>query len=183
MIGPMGPMLLSPPVRPWLLPNAVLLAVLATWGALRYPHLPDRIPKHIGVDRVDAWTDRSIGSAFVLVFVYAAVTVLTAVCGELTLRVTPRDELSSAPTAPFAAARASSSLLNRPGSRASARRITRAVLLLNLCIGVSFLAGCAILWRSTPDPEVPAWLLPAMTLPIVVGAGLTIAAAVSDRKQ
>ncbi|HWU12345.1 MAG TPA: DUF1648 domain-containing protein [Streptomyces sp.] len=173
----------SRPVRLWLLPNAVLLAGLATWGILRYPHLPDRIPKHIGVDGVDAWTDRSIGSAFVLVFVYAGVTMLMAGCAELTLRVIPRDELPNADAAPFAAAQATSSLLNRPGSRASARRAARALLLFNTCIGISFLAGCGMLWRSTPDPNVPTWLFAAMVLPLLVGSAVTIAAAVSDRKR
>ncbi|MFF9685642.1 DUF1648 domain-containing protein [Streptomyces sp. NPDC014623] len=173
----------SCPVRPWLLPNAALLVGLATWGTLRYPHLPGRIPKHIGVDGVDAWTDRSIGSAFVLVFVYAGVTVLMAGCAELTLRVTPRDEMPSAGAAPFAAAQAASSLINRPGSRASARRTARALLLFNTCIGISFLAGCGMLWRSTPDPDVPAWLFAAMTLPLLAGSAVTVAAAVSGRKR
>ncbi|MFC9220306.1 DUF1648 domain-containing protein [Streptomyces hygroscopicus] len=175
--------LFSSSVRLWLLPNAVLLVALSIWGALRYPHLPGRIPKHIGVDGVDAWTDRSIGSAFVLVFVYAGMTVLMAGCAELTLWLTPRDELSNADAAPFAGARAASSLLNRPGSRASARRIARALLLLDTCIGMSFLAGCAVLWRSTPDPNVPGWLLVAMLLPLLVGTAVTVAAAVSDRKR
>ncbi|MFI0817183.1 DUF1648 domain-containing protein [Streptomyces sp. NPDC021098] len=176
-------MLFSSSVRLWLLPNAVLLVVLSTWGALRYPHLPGRIPKHIGVDGVDAWTDKSIGSAFVLVFVYAGVTVLMAGSAELTLRLTPRDELSHATAEPFAAAQATSSLLNSPGSRDSARRIARALLLLNTCVGISFLAGCGMLWRSTPDPDVPAWLLVAMPLPLLVGTAVTVAAAVSDRKR
>lgn len=175
--------LFSSSVRLWLLPNAVLLVVLSAWGALRYPHLPGRIPKHIGVDGVDAWTDRSIGSAFVLVFVYAGVTVLMAGCAELTLRLTPRDELSSANAAPFAVARAASSLLDRPGSRASAHRIARALLLLDTCIGISFLAGCGMLWRSTPDPNAPAWLLAAMILPLLAGTAVAVAAAVSDRKR
>ncbi|MCN9244400.1 DUF1648 domain-containing protein [Streptomyces sp. RY43-2] len=176
-------MAFAPPVRLWLLPNALLLVVLSTWGALRYPRLPGRIPKHIGVHGVDAWTDRSIGSAFVLVFVYAGVTVLMAGCAELTLRLTPRDELSNANAAPFAAVQTTSSLLNRPGSRVTARRIARALLLLNICIGISFLAGCGMLWRSTPDSNVPAWLLAAMPLPVLVGTAVTVAAAVRDRKR
>jgi uncharacterized membrane protein len=98
-------MLFSPAVRWWLLPNAAVLAVLAIWGSLRYPCLPDRIPQHIGAQGVGAWTDRSIGSAFVLVFVYAGVTVLLLACAELMLRVTPRDELPSVDTTPSAAAR------------------------------------------------------------------------------
>ncbi|MFJ9469062.1 DUF1648 domain-containing protein [Streptomyces caniferus] len=132
---------------------------------------------------MDAYTDRSIGSAFVLVFVYAGVTVLMACCAELTLRLTPRDELSNATAAPFAAAQATSSLLNRPGSRASARRMARALWLLNACIGISFLAGCGMLWRSTPDPNVPAWFLVPLILPLLAGIAVTVAAAVSDRRR
>lgn len=177
------PMVFSSPVRPWLLPNAVLLAVLVTWGALRYPRLPGRIPEHIGAGGVDAWTDKSIGSAFVLVFLYAGVTVLMTGCAELALRVTPRDELPTAGTAPSAVTPSASSLLNRPASRASARRTARALLLFNTCIGLSFLAGCGILWRSTPDPDVPTWLLAAMALPLLVGTAVTVAAAVGDRKR
>ncbi|CAM5609880.1 hypothetical protein SANTM175S_01425 [Streptomyces antimycoticus] len=112
-------LLFSPSVRLWLLPNVLLLVALSTWGALRYPHLPGRIPKHIGANEIDAWTDKTIGSAFVLVFVYAGVTVLMAGSAELTLRLTPRDELSNVTATPFATARATSSLLNRPGSRDS----------------------------------------------------------------
>lgn len=174
-------MVWSPPVRFWLLPNAVLLVVLAVWGAVRYPRLPARIPQHIGSGGVDAWTDRSIGSAFVLVFVYAGVTVLMAGCAELTLRMTPRDELPVSDRV-FAPARASLSLLNRPGSRASARRIARALLLFDMCIGVAFLPACAVLWRSSPDPDVPAWLFTAMSLPLLAGTALTVVAAVRDRR-
>ncbi|MEU1148362.1 DUF1648 domain-containing protein [Streptomyces sp. NPDC005863] len=176
-------MLFSRPVRLWLFPNAVLLVGLALWGTLRYPHLPGRIPKHIGVDGVDAWADRSIGSAFVLVFVYAGATMLMAGCAELTLRVTPRDEMSSANAAPFAAAQAASSMLNRPGSRSSARRIARALLLFNTCIGISFLAGCEVLWRSTPDAHVLPWVFVSMTLPLLLGSAVAVTAAVKDRRR
>ncbi|MEV5885306.1 DUF1648 domain-containing protein [Streptomyces sp. NPDC052020] len=175
-------MVWSPPVRFWLLPNAVLLVVLAVWGAVRYPRLPARIPQHIGPGGVDAWTDRSIGSAFVLVFVYAGITVLLAGCAELTLRTTPRDELPDGEGVSSASARASVSLLNRPGSRASARRAARALLLFDTCVGVSFLAACGVLWRSAPEPDVPAWLFAAMGLPLLAGTALTIVAAVRDRK-
>ncbi|KAA6214275.1 DUF1648 domain-containing protein [Streptomyces albofaciens JCM 4342] len=172
----------SSPIRPWLLPSAVLLAAQTIWGALRYPHLPGRIPWHIGSGAVDTWADKSVGSAFILVFVYAGVTVVTAGSAELTLRVTPRDELTAANT-PFAAARAASSLINRPASRASARRIARAVLLLNACIGTSLLMGCGLFWRSTPDPNVPVGLLAAMLVPVLIGTAVVIGAAARDRKR
>ncbi|WP_348772209.1 DUF1648 domain-containing protein [Streptomyces sp. RPA4-5] len=72
-------MVFSAPIRLWLLPNASLLAALSLWGVARYPHLPPRIPQHIGIGGVDAWTERSIGSAFALVFVFIGVTgLLTA---------------------------------------------------------------------------------------------------------
>lgn len=35
-------MVFARPVRLWLLPGVVLLAVMGAWGAIRYPHLPDR---------------------------------------------------------------------------------------------------------------------------------------------
>ncbi|MFF9349199.1 DUF1648 domain-containing protein [Streptomyces sp. NPDC014734] len=176
-------MVFSSPVRLWLFPNLVLLAAMAVWGVVRYAHLPERIPRHIGSGGVDAWTGRSIGSAFALVFVYAAVTVLMTGCAELTLRVTPRDELpdTGADTRRFAVGASSS--LNRPGSRDSARRVARSLLLLNTLVGVSLLVGCGILWRSVPDPHVSPWLFVAMTVPILVGTVLTVMAAMSDRKR
>ncbi|MCF4135680.1 DUF1648 domain-containing protein [Streptomyces sp. Tue 6430] len=155
---------------------------MGVWGTIRYSHLPERIPKHIGVDGVDAWTDRSIGSAFVLVFVYTGMTVLLTGCAELTLRMTPRDELPDTNRSSFATG-PSSSVLNRPGSRASARRIARALLLFNTCIGLTLLTGCGILWRSTPEPDVPGWLFAAMTTPLLAGTALTVAAALGDRKR
>ncbi|MEZ3178736.1 DUF1648 domain-containing protein [Streptomyces pimonensis] len=177
-----GVRVLSSPIRLWLLPNVVILAVMWAWGVLRYPHLPERIPKHIGVDGVDAWTDRSIGSAFVLVFVYTGMTVLMTCCAELALRMTPRDELPGPGKPPFAAG-TPSSLLDRPGSRASAQRIVRALLSFSTLIGLTLLTGCGILWRSTPDPDVSGWLLAAMTVPLLVGAALAVAAALGDRKR
>ncbi len=131
-------MVFSARVRLWLLPSVVLLIALAVWGIVRYPRLPDRIPQHIGIGGVDAWTDRSVGVAFLLVFVYAGVTVLMTACAELTLRVTPRSELPELPdeAASFAIGPVSSGFLNRPASRAGAHRIARALLLLNACVGI-----------------------------------------------
>ncbi|MEU2794630.1 DUF1648 domain-containing protein [Streptomyces sp. NPDC007100] len=175
-------MVFTSPVRLWLIPNAVLLAAMAVWGAVRYAQLPAQIPKHVGMQGVDAWTDRSIGSAFLLVFVYAGVTVLMVGCAELTLRVTPRDELPDTNTAPYAAG-ASEFLVNRPASRESARRMARSLLLLNASVGVALLVGCGILWRSATDPDVPGWAYAGLLVPLLVGTAVTIAAAVRDRKD
>ena len=174
-------MVLSPGIRLWLLPSVVLLVVLGAWGAIRYPSLPDRIPRHVGSGGVDAWADRSIGSAFLLVFLYAGVTVLMTATTELVLRITPKSELE--PTgSPFARS-ASELLLNRPATRASARRIARALLTLNACVGLSFLASCGVQWRGTPDPDVPGWLFAAVIAPIAAGTVLVLAVALYDRAK
>ncbi|MEU6328867.1 DUF1648 domain-containing protein [Streptomyces sp. NPDC047049] len=173
-------MVFSSPVRLWLLPNAALLTALAVWGIVRYPHLPGRIPLHISTDGVDAWTSRSVGSAFVLVFVHLGATVLLTACAELTLRVTPSAELPDN-VAPFGNGLVRSSL-NRPRTRASALWTARALLTFNACVGVSLLIGCAVLWRSAPEPEVSGWLFTAMIVPILVGTALTVVSAVRDRR-
>lgn len=174
-------MVFSSRIRLWLLPSSVLLAALVIWGIARYPHLPSRIPEHIGIDGVDAWTDRSIGGAFLLVFVYIGVTAILTACAELTLRVTPLAELPDAGAARFAGGNATS-LVNRPRTRASAIRIARALLMFNACVGISFLISCGVLWRSAPDPHVPGWLFAAMIVPIVAGTALTVVAAIGDRR-
>ncbi|GAA2332931.1 DUF1648 domain-containing protein [Streptomyces kunmingensis] len=171
-------MVFSAPYRLWLLPSVVLLAAMGVWGTVRYGDLPERIPEHIGTGGVDAWTDRSVGSAFLLVFLYAGVTVMMIAGAELSLRVTPRDELTKRGT-PFGGA--SASLLNRPASRTAARRTARALLLFNACVGVSLLVSCGVLWRTTPDPDVPGWLPVALIAPLVVGTAATVAAAVAGR--
>ncbi|MGX1762558.1 DUF1648 domain-containing protein [Streptomyces lydicus] len=173
-------MVLSSPIRLWLLPNAALLTALAVWGILRYPHLPSRIPQHIGTDGVDAWTDRSIGSAFALVFMHIGITVLLTASAELTLRITPSSELPDSP-APFGNGLVRSSL-NRPRTRASALWTARALLALNACVGLSLLVGCAVLWRSAPEREVSGWLFTAMITPILAGTALTVASAFHDRR-
>ncbi|MGW0605206.1 DUF1648 domain-containing protein [Streptomyces sp. NPDC002640] len=174
-------MVFSSSMRWWVLPNVVLLAVMAAWGVLRYPDLPGRIPRHIGPGGVDAWADKSVGSALGLVFVFAGVTLLMAGGAELTLRVTPRGELR--PDAVPYAVTPAESLLNRPADRASARRIARSLLLLNGCVGLALLAGCWTLWRSEPEADVPPWVFAAMLLPLLVGIAATLVAAVADRRR
>jgi hypothetical protein len=174
-------MVMSSSVRLWLAPSVVLITVLAIWGVLRYPHLPDRIPEHIGSDGVDAWTDRSVGSAFALVFVYAGVTLLLAGVAELTLRAARRAELPDGGAAPSAGGESPPWRVKRPLTRASALRNARALLVLNACVGISFLVGCGVLWRSAPVREVSGWLFAAMLAPILAGTAVTVAAAVRGR--
>ncbi|MGW8554914.1 DUF1648 domain-containing protein [Streptomyces tubercidicus] len=173
-------MVLSSRVRLWLVPHAALLTGLVVWGIVRYPHLPSRVPEHIGSEGVDAWTNRSVGSAFWPVFLYIGVTVVLTACAELTLRVTPTAELPD-DAAPFGNALVRASL-NRPRTRTSALWFARALLALNACMGISFLIFCAVMWHSVPEREIPGWLFPAGMAPIVAGTALMVAAAVYDRR-
>ncbi|MGW8378275.1 DUF1648 domain-containing protein [Streptomyces sp. ODS28] len=178
-------MVFSHPFRLWLLPSFGLLAAMAAWGAVRYPRLPDRIPGHFGLTGVDAWTDRSVGSAFVMVFLYAGLTLVMAGSAELSLRLTPRDELAARGGAPFALhgpASTASSLVNRPASRVAARRIARSLLVMNLCFGVAFLAGGASTWYTAPGQQVPWWLTATTFAMLLFGIAHVLVVALRNRK-
>ncbi|MDG9703610.1 DUF1648 domain-containing protein [Streptomyces sp. DH37] len=159
----------------WLLPQLAVLVGLAVWGAAVYPHLPERVPRHIGPGGVDAWADRSVGAVFVPVFVHAGTVVMTAAAAVAALRVRPADELAPGERA--------SSLVNRPSTRASALRTARATLQLGFCVGLSIAVTCAVMWRTEPDPHVPSWLLAAVLAPVVLGLVPVLAAAVRDRRE
>lgn len=169
----------TPPRFPWawLAAGVLLLAGMAAWGVAVYPHLPDRIPQHIGGGGVDAWTDKSVGAAFMLVFVYAGVTVLLAVTAALLLRATPSAELpDGAP--PFAIAGS-----RRPATRTGARRMAVALLVTNIGIGLSFAIGNIVMWRTDTTPDVPWWFFVGILAPIATGAALTLAVGLQDRRE
>lgn len=86
-----------PPRFPWLwlVPSLVLLVAMGAWGAVRYPQLPELIPQHIGLGGVDAWTSKSIGSAFLPVFLHLGLTVLFAGIAFGVVRTAPEEELPS----------------------------------------------------------------------------------------
>ncbi|MTE18440.1 DUF1648 domain-containing protein [Streptomyces sp. TRM43335] len=159
----------------WLLPSLALLLCLTVWGIGIYPRLPERVPQHIGPDGIDAWTEKSVGAVFVPVFVHAGNVALTAAVAAATLRMRPADEIPPGQRA--------SALVNRPSTRASAARTARATLQLALCIGLSLAVTCAVMWRTEPDPHVPAWLFAAVLAPVALGVVLVLAAAVRDRRE
>ncbi|MEO3749162.1 DUF1648 domain-containing protein [Streptomyces sp. B6B3] len=141
----------------WLAPNLSLLGAMAVWGVARYPNLPDRVPQHVGPEGVDAWTDRSVGSAFLPVFVFAGLTVIFVACAAGAARVTPLDAL---PEPSDAWGRAAAATRGRPATAASARRLARALLMANIGFGVALLPLCWLQWRGTATTDVPGWILP-----------------------
>ncbi|MGP4112881.1 DUF1648 domain-containing protein [Streptomyces sp. 4N509B] len=151
----------------WLAPSLLLLAAMTAWGVVRYPELPERVPEHIGVDGVDAWADKSVGSVFLPVFVYALVTVVVVACAVGAARVTPLDELPE-PEPGERWAKATSTTNGRPASAASARRLVRALLAMNVAFGLAFLPLCWTQWRTTQTPDVPGWILPVTLVAFLV---------------
>lgn len=164
----------------WLVPSLVLLAGMAVWGALRYPGLPERVPRHIGAGGVDAWTAKTVPAAFVPVFVYAGLTVVLAGCAALAARITPRDAQAEPAGRPSTVAAA---LTNRPASAASARRTARSLLIMNLCFGAGLLPLCGLQWRTTETAAVPAWVLPATLVLFLLGLVPLVTACVRDAAE
>ncbi|MDT0444327.1 DUF1648 domain-containing protein [Streptomyces johnsoniae] len=166
MAAPPGSRRRRPPWA-WLVPSLLLLAAMTAWGAVRYPDLPDRLPRHIGPGGVDAWTDKTVLSAFVPVYLYAGVTLLLAACAAWAARSTPLDEMPE-PADPWARAAAVSH--NRPATAASARRTAKSLLLFNAGLGVALLPLCGLQWRTTQTADVPAWPLPVTVLLLLLSA-------------
>ncbi|RMI44990.1 DUF1648 domain-containing protein [Streptomyces triticirhizae] len=149
----------------WAAPSVVLLVGMALWGIVRYPELPERIPQHVGPGGVDAWGDRSVGLAFLPVFVYAGLTALLTGCVWGLLRATPLDAMP-APKDRWAQAMAVGN--NRPASAASARAMARALLTTNALVGVALLPMAWVQWRETQTTSVPGWLTVAMPLALAL---------------
>ncbi|UCM91432.1 DUF1648 domain-containing protein [Streptomyces marincola] len=157
----------------WLAPSVLLLCGMAVWGVLRYQDLPDRVPQHIGPGGVDAWADKTVLSAFIPVWVYAGLTLALAGCVALTARTTPRDELPESADRWSAAMAAMS---NRPASRASARRLAKALLQTNAVLGVALLPLAWLQWRGVEATDVPGWVLP-VTLGLILLSTAPVAVA------
>ncbi|MEB8338139.1 DUF1648 domain-containing protein [Streptomyces endophyticus] len=168
----------TPPRFPWawLAASVSLMAGMVAWGLTVYPRLPARIPQHIGGGGVDAWTDKSVGSAFMLVFVYVGVTALLSVTAALLLRVTPASEL------PDGEPRFAITGSQRPATRTGARRMAVAVLVTNFGVGLSFVVCHLVQWRTTVAAEVPWWFFVGILAPILGGATLTAAVGLQDRR-
>ncbi|MEU5836791.1 DUF1648 domain-containing protein [Streptomyces diacarni] len=160
----------------WLVPGVLVLAVLAVWGVLVYPDLPARVPQHFGSDGVDAYADKSVGSAFVPVFVQLGVLVVMSATTLLTVRITPESALPPH--------RRTAGLVNRPSTAEGARQVARAQLFLAFCVGLGMLATCRVMWSTTPQQEArdsATSTLVLTLLPIALGTLAVLVTALRDR--
>ena len=161
---------------PWtgLAAGFLVLVGLTVWGVVAYPGLPDRVPQHMGTGGVDTWTDRTVGSVFLPVFVYAGVLAVMAGTTVLTLRTRPTSEL--------APGKRVSSLVNRPSTPEGARLLARAQMLLACCVGIGIAGACTAMWSTHPEDAGSAWSLVLTLVPIALGTLGVVAASVQDKR-
>jgi uncharacterized membrane protein len=133
----------------WLLPALAVIAATVVIGAVRYPHLPARLPVHFTASGgVDRYADKSVWTAFVLVAVQIFVTTLIA--GLLALTYRSRPEVDAA------------------GSAQRYRRflyaMSRAALAMAALIDVSMLLVSLHLWQvyQTSDATVALAAVPPL---------------------
>lgn len=147
---------------------------MSMWAATVYPDLPEMVPKHIGPSGVDAWSRKSVGSVFILVFVYIGTTMLFAGTAFGIARTTPESELPRD---------RHPGVVNRTATWSSAARCAKAVLVLNTALGAALLPLCAVQWRTTLTPEVSWWLLPVVLVLTVAGMVPLLLAGQRDRAE
>ncbi|MHA6802804.1 DUF1648 domain-containing protein [Salinifilum ghardaiensis] len=160
--------------RLWLMPSLALLITMTAWAATVYPDLPEQVPQHIGPSGVDAWTAKTVGSAFLPVFLYLATTVLFTGTAFGIARTTPESELPrDRPPG----------MVKRTATWASAARCAKAVLALNTALGLALLPLCAIQWRTPQTPDVAWWLLPLALVLVLAGLVPLFIAAQRDQAE
>ncbi|MEU7314619.1 DUF1648 domain-containing protein [Streptomyces sp. NPDC007083] len=161
----------------WLVPGVLVLAGLLVWGIMVYPRLPHQVPQHFGSSGVDRYGDKSVGTVFLPVLVYAGALALLAGTAFATLRITPVRELPPG--------RPTSSLVNRPQTAQGALGLARAQLFLGCCLGVTIAVACSLMWAVEPpaegEPRTGTLLL--ALLPSALGTAAVLAAAFRDRRQ
>ncbi|MDJ1133108.1 DUF1648 domain-containing protein [Streptomyces iconiensis] len=158
----------------WLAAGLVILAGLTVWGVVAYPDLPDRVPQHMGSGGVDEWADKTVGSVFLPVFVYAGTLAVMAATTVLTLRVRPTSELAPGEQV--------SSLINRPSTPAGALLLARAQMLLACGVGAGLAGACTAMWSTTPQKDADSpWTLPLTLAPIALGTFAVLGAALKDK--
>ncbi|MEV6823903.1 DUF5808 domain-containing protein [Amycolatopsis sp. NPDC051102] len=143
---------------PWLLLPALVVAATVVAGVLRYPGLPATLPMHFSGGTADRFAPKSVGSAFRIVFVQAAMTVVLCVSGVLVFRG-PADV---DPARPAASARAHRKFVTRLGT---------AMIALATLIDLGLFAAAWASWDASPNAGL---LLPLTIGPVAVGVALLV---------
>lgn len=145
----------------WAMPSIGVLVATAVVGIVRYPSMPDRLALHFGAGgRGDEFAAKSVGSAFALVFIEAAVTAILVGVAVGALR--------------------SAAILTPKKPAASARRyrtdtavMVAAMLVLAAGVNVCLLLTALRIWDGASS--MPGWLV---FLPLLLGTAVVIAVAV-----
>ena len=150
----------DPPRFPWawlLLPVLVVAATVVV-GVLRYPDLPDSLPVHFSGGTADRFAAKSVGSAFLVVFIQAALTVILCVIGVLVFRG-PADVDPARPAASVQA------------HRKFVARLGKALIVLATLFDVGLFAAAWATWAASPGA---GFLLPLTIGPVVVGVAILV---------
>ncbi|OXM68405.1 DUF1648 domain-containing protein [Amycolatopsis vastitatis] len=151
----------DPPRFPWawlLLPVLVVAATVVA-GVIRYPDLPDTLPVHFSGGTADRFAPKSVGSAFQIVFIQAALTVILCVVGVLVFRG-PADV---DPARPAASVRAHRKFVTRLG---------KALIALATLFDAGLFAAAWATWDASPDA---GFLLPLTLGPVAAGVAILVA--------
>lgn len=151
----------DPPKFPWLwlLLPILVVAVSAVLGVIRYPDLPDPLPVHFdAAGAANRWAPKTVGSAFTVVFIQAALTIILCGIGALVFRG-PADV---DPARPASSVRAHREFIARLG---------RGFIAFATLMDLGLLATAWAMWSGVPRTET----LLALTLgPILVGVALLV---------
>lgn len=143
----------------WALPAVAVTAGTAVVGAIRYPHLPDRLVSHYDLGgHPTSYTGKSFGSAFGLVFAQAGITALIVV---LTV-VTARGKAQLDAQDPHSAER----------HRRFVAAMARCLLVLAAAADLSMFFAAVAMWKVTGST---GWFPVLLAAPIVAAtAGLIV---------
>lgn len=160
----------NPPKFPWawLLLPALVVAVSAAIGILRYPGLPDPLPVHFdAAGTADRFAPKSIGSAFTVVFVQTGLTLLLCAIGVLVFRG-PADV---DPARPASSTRA---------HREFVARLGKGFVALATLIDLGLLAAGWSIWNGSPQSDA---MLPLTLGPVILGVALLVIIVVQRNKD
>jgi uncharacterized membrane protein len=144
----------------WAIPAVLLLVATAVLGIIRYPDLPPTLAMHYNADGVaDRIVATTVGSAFVLVFVEAGITVMILALTLLSFRSRP--DLDAA--APAATSRQ---------HRGFVRRMSKGILLLGACANATMLMVAWQIWSGQ------SFSVFVVVLPVLLGVVVLLVFAV-----